>query len=51
VVDAELVEHRRVQVVNLDDVVDRRVAEVVGGAVGDAGLDAAPAIQTEKPLM
>ena len=36
VVDAEEVEHRRVQVVDVDGVLDGVVAEVVGGAVGRA---------------
>ena len=40
-VDAELVEDRRVEVVDVDDVLDRVVAEVVGLAVADAALDAA----------
>ena len=40
-VDAEQVEHRGVEVVDGDDVLDREVAEVVGLAVADAALDAA----------
>ena len=35
------VQHRGVQVVDVDDVLDGVVAELVGGAVGDAALDAA----------
>ena len=41
VVDAEQVQHRGVQVVDVDDVLDGVVAELVGRAVGDAALDAA----------
>src|SRR5439155_23101796 len=41
VVDAEQMEHGGVQVVDGDDVFDGVVAELVGGAVGDAGPDAA----------
>ena len=40
-VDAHQREHRGVQVVDIDDVLDGVVAKFVGGAVGRAGLDAA----------
>ena len=36
VIDAQQVQHRGVQVVDVDDVLDGVVAELVGGAVGDA---------------
>ena len=41
VVDAQAVQDRGVQVVDVDRVLDDVVAEVVGLAVGDAGLDPA----------
>ena len=41
VVDAEQVQERGVEVVDVDRVFDDRVAEVVGAAEGDAALDAA----------
>src|SRR5262245_31172913 len=41
VVDAEEGEDRRMQVVDVDDVVHGGVAELVGGAMGHAALDAA----------
>ena len=41
VVDAQAVQHRRVQVVDVDRVAGDVVAEVVGLAVGHARLDAA----------
>ncbi len=41
VVDAQQMQHRRVQVVDLDLVFDGVVAVVVGGAVDGAALDAA----------
>ncbi len=41
VVDAQAVQDRGVQVVDVDGISDDVVAEVVGGAVGDPGLDAA----------
>ena len=41
VVDAQAVQDRGVQVVDVDGVLDDVVAVVVGLAVGDAGLDAA----------
>ena len=41
VVDAQEVQHRGVQVVDLDLVLDGVVAVVVGGAVDRAALDAA----------
>ena len=40
-VDAEEVEHGGVQVVHFDFVFDGLVAALVGGAVGEAGFDAA----------
>ena len=39
VVDAQQVQHRGVQVVDVDEVVDGVVAELVGRAVGDARLE------------
>ena len=41
VVDAEQVQDRRLEVVDVDGVLGDVVAEVVGRAVGDARLDAA----------
>jgi len=41
VVDAEQMQHRRVQVVDVDAILGDVVAEVVGRAVGIAGADAA----------
>ncbi len=41
VIDTEEVEHGGVEVTDVDDIVDRVVAEFVGCAVGGAGLDAA----------
>ena len=41
VVEAEEVQDRRLEVVGRDDVLDRAVADLVGGAVGHAALDAA----------
>ncbi len=40
--DAEQMQHRGVQVVHVHDVLDRVIAEIVRGAVGDAALDASP---------
>ena len=51
VVHAEEVEHRRVQVVDVERVLRGGVAQLVRGAVADAALDPPPASQTEKPLM
>src|SRR5438034_277146 len=42
VVDAEQVQHRCLQVVNVDGVLRDVVAEIVGRAVGDAGFHTAP---------
>ena len=42
VVEAQRVQDRRVQVVHVDLVLHGLVAEVVGGAVGEAGFDAGP---------
>ena len=39
VIDAELIEHRGVQVVNGGDLFHRRVAKIIGRAVNDAALD------------
>ena len=41
VVDAQQVQQRRVQVVDLDDVLHRVVAQLVGRPVRDAALDPA----------
>ena len=41
VIHAELIEQRRVQVVNRDAVLHGLEAELVGGAVGEAALEAA----------
>ena len=48
VVQAELVEDRRVQVVHVDFVLDREVAEVVGLAIREAGFEAAASEQHGK---
>ena len=50
VVDAEEVEHGRVHVVDVDDVLDRVVAEVVRRAVRDAALNAATGHPDGKSL-
>src|SRR3954452_13008358 len=42
VIDAEAVQQRRVQVVDVDRPVGDVVTEVVGGAVADSPLDASP---------
>lgn len=42
VIDAEQGQHGGVQIVDIDDVFHGSVAEFIGGAPGDAGLDAAP---------
>ena len=41
VIDAELMEQRRVEIVHADRILGDVVTEIVRGAVGDAGLDAA----------
>ena len=50
VVDAQQMKHRGVQVVDVDHVLDGVVAELVGLAVGDAGLDAAAGQPDGKAL-
>src|SRR5262245_25571038 len=50
VVDAQQAQHGRVQVVDLDDVLDGVVAQLVGGAVGGPGLDAAAGQPHRKAL-
>ena len=51
VVDAEQVQHRGVQVVDVDDVLDGVVAELVGAPWVMPPLMPPPASQIEKPLM
>ena len=51
VVDAELVEHRRVQVVDGAHVLDGGVAQLVRRAVDEAAANAAPASQTDIALL
>ncbi len=41
VIESEEVLHRRMEVMDLDHVIDCAVAQVVGCAVGDSSLDAA----------
>ena len=43
-IEAEDVQHRRMQIVDVHPVLDGVIAELVGGAVDEALLDAAPAI-------
>src|SRR6266542_4234018 len=50
VVDAEQIEHRGVQVVDVDRVLDRGVAELVGGAVGQPAFDPAAGQPEGKTL-
>src|SRR6185312_16964773 len=50
VVDAEEVEHGRVEVVHGHRVLHRHVAELVRGAVGEAAADASPGHPDRKAL-
>ena len=47
-IDAEAMQHRRVEVVNVNRILDDIVAEVVRLAEREAAFDAAPAIQMLK---
>ncbi len=47
-VDAEAVQDRGVKVVNMHRILCNVVAVVVGSPIGEAGVDAAPAIHSEK---
>lgn len=49
-VDAEQVEHGGVEVMDADGILDSGVAEVVGGTVGDAWLDAAAGEEVREAL-
>ena len=49
VVESEQVQHRRVQVMNRDGILDGTKAEVVGRSVDGAAFDPAAAIHSEKP--
>src|SRR3954452_1857476 len=51
VVDPEEFQHRRVQVVDGDDVLDGRVTKVVGPAEAETGLDAAAGEPDREPLV
>ena len=48
VIQAEAVQDRRVEVVDVNRILDDVVAVIVGRTVGDPRLDPAPAIQSEK---